>query len=455
MKPNILLLVIDSLRGDRCYGKNKTSKTPTMDKLIKKGVYFSQTFCSSSTTGSSTGSVFTALFPFKTGMGGKTYRKLDSKNILYTDILKEQGYHPFALLPSNEIVTMGLPFGFEKNYETYPYHVHLFDGLGKQIIKKISSKVMQEPWFLYIHLLDLHSPISPPKKFSTKEFGISKYEKMVSAIDYWLDKIFQKIDFEKTLFILTADHGEYIPVIKIGDDIIDFETGSTQKSLWKLGAKLPPSIFQHAAKLNRLLQTKSRKSKFSKLKMNLTPYQKRILLTSRIDLHNRVYDELLHIPLIFAGFRVPAKGVIDGLVRNVDIFPTICDILGLKGPKIPLHGRSLLPLINNQELEELPLYVESPPSLEKSSEHVTGVRTTQYKYFRNTKNPQENITLFDLENDPHEEKNIAKTNPQIIEEMEQILMTLLSDSESTSTQNDVDDKETKKIEKELRKMGYI
>jgi len=34
-------------------------------------------------------------------------------------------------------------------------------------------------------------------------------------------------------------------------------------------------------------------------------------------------------------------------------------------------------------------------------------------------------------------------------------MTLLSDSESTSTQNDVDDKETKKIEKELRKMGYI
>ena len=455
MKPNIFLIVIDSFRSDKCYGKNKTSITPTIDNIIKNGIYFNETFCSSSTTGSSIGSVFTALFPFKTGMGGKTYRKLDSKNILYTDILKEQGYHPYALLPSSVIVTMGLPLGFEKNYETYPYHVHLFDGLGKQIIKKISSKVMQEPWFLYIHLNDLHSPISPPKKFDRKEFGISKYEKMVSAIDYWLDKIFQKIDFEKTLFILTADHGEYIPVIKIGDDIIDFETGSSQKSLWKLGAKLPPSIFQHAAKLNRLLLTKRRKFKFSKLKMNLTPYQNRILLTSRMDLHNRVYDELLHIPLIFAGFRVPAKGVIDGLVRNVDIFPTICDILGLKGPKIPLHGRSLLPLIKNQELEELPLYIESPPSLEKSSEHVTGIRTSKYKYFSNTKNPKENKVLFNLKNDPHEEHNIANENPKLIEEMENLLKRLLRDSTTKEKQDQMSEEETKKIEDELRKMGYI
>ena len=101
------------------------------------------------------------------------------------------------------------------------------------------------------------------------------------------------------------------------------------------------------------------------------------------------------------------------------------------------------------------MYIESTPSIEQSTQHVTGVRTSKYKYFRDTKNPKENITLFDLDNDPHEEKNIAKTNPQIIEEMEQILMKLLSNSESTSTQNDVDDKKTKKIENELRKMGYI
>ena len=138
VKPNIFLIVIDSLRSDKCFGKTKTSFTPNIDNLIKNGVYFSEMFCSSSTTGSSTGSMFTGLFPFKTGMGGETYRKLNSKNIVYTDILKDQGYHPFALLPSNEIVTMGLPFGFGENYDTYPYHDHLFDGLGDKITNKLS-----------------------------------------------------------------------------------------------------------------------------------------------------------------------------------------------------------------------------------------------------------------------------------------------------------------------------
>ena len=165
MKPNIFLIVIDSLRGDKCHGSNKTSLTPNIDNLIKNGVYFSETFCSSSTTGSSTGSLFTGLFPFKTGMGGETYKKLNSKNIIYTDILKDQGYHPFALLPSNEIVTMGLPFGFDKNYDTYPYQNHLFDGLGDKITKKLSTLSDKQPWFFYTHLLDLHSPISPPKEF--------------------------------------------------------------------------------------------------------------------------------------------------------------------------------------------------------------------------------------------------------------------------------------------------
>ncbi|EIJ66141.1 hypothetical protein BD31_I2198, partial [Candidatus Nitrosopumilus salaria BD31] len=42
MKPNILFLVIDSMRSDKCYGKNKTSITPNIDSLIKQGIYFSQ-----------------------------------------------------------------------------------------------------------------------------------------------------------------------------------------------------------------------------------------------------------------------------------------------------------------------------------------------------------------------------------------------------------------------------
>lgn len=454
LKPNIFLFVIDSFQGDKCHSKNKTSKTPNIDWLIENGVYFSETFCSSSTTGSSTGSIFTGLFPFKTGMGGETYRRLSSKSILYTKLLKKHGYNTNAILPSNEIVTMGLPFGFDENYETYSYTTHLFDGLGEQILGKILSEKTKEPWFIYVHILDLHSPINPPKKFDSDKFGMSKYERMVSAIDVWIGKILNKLNLVNTLFILTSDHGEYIPVIQIDDKKISFETGSTHKKIWELGSKIPQHLFPYAARLNFFLQTKNRKSKFEKLGSKLSAYQKRTLLTLRATPHHRVYDELLHVPLILMGYGVPSKGVISGFVRNVDIFPTIWEILGLKLPETEIHGRSIFPLINNENLKELPLYIESPPSIEKSSEHVTGIRTSRYKYFRSTKNPEKNRFLYDLKKDPLEETNVADSNPKVIKEMEHLLTELLEDSIITN-EEEMSKEEKKKIENELKKMGYI
>ena len=41
-KPNILFILVDSLRADKVFGKNKTSQTPNIESLIKNGVYFEQ-----------------------------------------------------------------------------------------------------------------------------------------------------------------------------------------------------------------------------------------------------------------------------------------------------------------------------------------------------------------------------------------------------------------------------
>lgn len=40
MKPNILFIIIDSLRADKCYETAKTSKTPNIDDLIRNRTYF-------------------------------------------------------------------------------------------------------------------------------------------------------------------------------------------------------------------------------------------------------------------------------------------------------------------------------------------------------------------------------------------------------------------------------
>jgi hypothetical protein len=65
-----------------------------------------------------------------------------------------------------------------------------------------------------------------------------------------------------------------------------------------------------------------------------------------------------------------------------------------------------------------------------------------------------NVVLYDLKKDPSEINNIAKSNPEIIKNMENELIKIRDNSnidDSTKISND----ESKKVEDELRKMGYI
>jgi len=68
MPPNIFLLTIDSLRFDKTFGKNKSSVTPNLDSLVRNGTCFRQAICSADQTGLSLGSLFTSLYPFKSGI---------------------------------------------------------------------------------------------------------------------------------------------------------------------------------------------------------------------------------------------------------------------------------------------------------------------------------------------------------------------------------------------------
>ena len=47
MKPNILFIILDSMRSDKFHQKSKDSQTPNIDSLIHKGTYFDQNFGSS------------------------------------------------------------------------------------------------------------------------------------------------------------------------------------------------------------------------------------------------------------------------------------------------------------------------------------------------------------------------------------------------------------------------
>ena len=63
LKPNILFLLIDGLRADKCHGNKKTSVTPHINSLIQNGVYFNQTIYSAPITPPALSSLFTGLYP--------------------------------------------------------------------------------------------------------------------------------------------------------------------------------------------------------------------------------------------------------------------------------------------------------------------------------------------------------------------------------------------------------
>ena len=209
MKPNILFILLDGCRADKFYN-NKNSTIPIIDSLIKNGTYFSQAISSTDYTMSAISSIFTSRYPFGVGETKEHYYKLHSDSTSYINNLKKEGYHCYATM-NKALDAMGFSSYFENTDQSYPSGFLLHSGLGDKILKMLKSKRMIEPWIYFIHIEDLHRPIRIPdfEKVSIN----TRYDRMMEIIDSWLSKILDIIDIEKTLLVITADHGDYIPVV--------------------------------------------------------------------------------------------------------------------------------------------------------------------------------------------------------------------------------------------------
>lgn len=454
MRPNILFITIDSLRADRCRGKIKTSKTPNIDKLINNGIYFSQAFSTADQTGTSISSLFTSSFPIQTGT---TQFNFSEETLTYFDILKQNGYQLGSFIPDLDFFKK-LTSKFDKKnqyvFEKKEEWKRLGEGTGNEIVSELKTMNLTEPWIYYMHIMDIRKPFPVPKEFDKEEFGETKYDKLVSYVDMWLGKILEQIDLEKTLVVLSSDHGEYIPIT--GEEITEIPkiqktiNSATKKAKFAERAGLKSLIF-----LRFVAQTYRKE----KLKRTVTPYEMRSFNTrAALDL----YDETINVPLIFSGANIKSKKLFSELVRHVDIFPTIVDLIGIKESIPTQNGQSLLPLINEEKFEEKPAYIEVGINLaqlidDKNAQiegKIIGIRTSKHKYLRDRKEKNKQVRLFNLKDDPLEENNIAEKNPEIIKEMEEILSKLESDHNSKNSDN-ITDEEVKKAKDILLKLGYI
>jgi len=122
------------------------------------------------------------------------------------------------------------------------------------------------------------------------------------------------------------------------------------------------------------------------------------------------YEESWRVPLLAMGKDVQKGAVVEEIVQNIDIGPTILDIAGVPVPS-NMDGRSFLPLLEGEEIDwgvdtiYYEYFWERPFP---QTPTVYAVRTNRYKFIR-YHGVWDINELFDLQEDPHEMRNLIRS----------------------------------------------
>lgn len=133
---------------------------------------------------------------------------------------------------------------------------------------------------------------------------------------------------------------------------------------------------------------------------------------------NTGYNISLRSPLIIKTPYSKEAKVVENVVQNIDIYPTLLDLLNIEVPDgIELHGTSLVPLLNNENID----WEEVAFTCAIGN---YGLVTDRYRF---TKLKDGGYHLFDLKKDPHEWNNLAslKKYQKLIKEFDAKLKTVV------------------------------
>ncbi len=122
-----------------------------------------------------------------------------------------------------------------------------------------------------------------------------------------------------------------------------------------------------------------------------------------------MYEESIRVPLIIVDPRLPRDRwdqEVEPMALNIDFAPTVLDYAGLAIPK-SMQGKSLRPLVEGKEAPWRHDWFYEHHTLPKIIPPCEGVRTTRFAYIRWMATEPVVEDLYDLANDPYEERNLV------------------------------------------------
>jgi choline-sulfatase len=217
----VILISVDTLRADHlsCYQPGRRP-TPHIDSLARKGTLFSQVSSPFPLTLPSHVALFTSTYPFTNAVQDNGV-PLKAGAVTLATILKGAGYKTAAFVGS---FVLDRRFGLNRGFDVYdgPLDVHNKMTTGpverKRPGAQTADAAMQwldrnssTPFFLFLHLYDLHLPYDLPQDASLRH-GETGYTAELAYEDRVLGDFLAYLErhglLEKALIVFTSDHGE-------------------------------------------------------------------------------------------------------------------------------------------------------------------------------------------------------------------------------------------------------
>ncbi len=428
---NVLFIIADALRADRlhCCG-NPHETSPVIDRLAGDGVLFTNVIANANHTIPALISAFTGLYVVSHGIRDQdTFQN-------WSDLWKDHRT-PFHVLRDHGYLIAGddpqvyAPLGFDA---------------GSRDVQANLRQLTDRQFFLWHRTEETHLPYDPRPPYDTaylpNDFAIT-------------DSLNERLQVLKTSIVvhkpgLTAR-------LELGAaDAIEVEGYQRTLGIAEFAARDRPAIlglYDGCVKMldeeiERYLSLLEQLGLLDNTIVVLTSDHGEQLLErgavghSSCSLEGNLYDENIRVPLILRCPAVLPRGkVIDRQVSQVDIMPTLFEILELNMPG-SADGRSLLPLIFGQagekgtgpicrngpqgashKLDLSPFlreeaYAETSPcgwqTLDGDQRMIWCVRQPPWKLIKYF-DPQagETYELFNLKDDPQEKQNLIDDDAKI------------------------------------------
>jgi arylsulfatase A-like enzyme len=441
-RPNVLLIVVDTLRADRvsAYGYERET-TPVLDALAAQGVLASDVTAQASWTMPSMVSMFQGRYV-------TTYRDVffeDTPTLAET--FQRAGYHTLGIVGNG---LLSEEAGFDRGFDHYESRSKKegshpareaaeLIGDATAPLKLATERGPDEehaPFFAYLHLMDPHGPYKAHPEWEEQlpvSHGAARWTFQTQRLSYDATHPGRVVDDrlwrEMAEDMARYDQEVYTCDVYIGI-VLDYleRRGALENTIVAVVSDHGEGLWDHVAPPDVLNSAAAPRDHFFR------PHGKVL------------YEELVRTPMILKGPGIPAGQRIDSPAENVDLFPTLLELCDLAMPD-GLHGQSLVPAMHGEETGREHVFSSVDmfcSSVRTASEGWKLIVPTEYY-------PAREIELFDIRTDPSELQNLAEAQPEVVARLR---ATLDEWTAAHPTQTNLGQKKDQQTLDDLKALGY-